>query len=66
MSFLFSLFIFQIVLFVEKKINGWMLILLLMDGDTAAGVSSFKRCRLYQGFSQAKLGTLTFLFALFY
>ena len=43
-----------------------MLILLLMDGDTAAGVSSFKRCRLYQGFSQAKLGTLTFLFALFY
>ena len=43
-----------------------MLILLLMDGDTAARVSNVKRCKLYQGFSQAKLDTLTFLFVLFY
>ena len=37
-----------------------------MDSDTAAYVSNVKRCKLYQGFSQAKLGTLTFLFLLFY
>ena len=41
-----------------------MLILLLIDG-TAARVSNFKSHMLYQGFSQVKLGTLTFLFLLF-
>ena len=31
----------------------------LMDGDTDACVSDFKRYKLYQGCSQAKLGTLS-------
>lgn len=37
-----------------------------MDGDTGVRVSDFKKCKLYQGFSQTKLGTSIFLFVSFY
>ena len=37
-----------------------------MDGNTVVRVSDFKNCKLYQGYSQTKLGTSTFLFVSFY